>query len=619
MKSLKHKITLPVLVLATVGFMVLSVISYIEGKRIILKHVEAISNEKVEKLVIKVEDKLEHWKEVVNLLAVSDVAESMNKMEFLKNVSNNRELLKEFEVVIIADSKGNFFSTNGVSGNITDREYYFRAMRGETVVSQPFMSKTTANPIIIITAPIKNKSGKVIGLIGTTVNLSMITKIINNEKLGNSGYAYMINSVGVMMAHPNKSLIFKENVIRDEHGEILNISKEMVKGNQGIGYYDYKGERKIISYKEVKSMRWSIGMTANYKEATKGIIILRNYVLSISIITIFLIIMLLHFVTAALVKPINKLKRLMEQAAKGDLSVQSDIDSKDEIGILSHSFNALITENKRLLEETIQYEKLKTEFFANVSHELKTPLNIIFSTTQLLSLYAKNNLEELTPEKLIKHINITKQNCYRLLRLVNNLIDITKIDSGFIELKLQNRNIVEVVENITMSTVDYVKSKSRKIIFDTDVEEKVMAIDEDKIERIILNLISNAVKFTESEDIIEVNIYDRGNTVAISVKDNGIGISKDKHDVIFERFRQVDSLYRRNHEGSGIGLSLVKSLAEMHGGNISVQSELGKGSEFTLEMPVMMINEAIANVNNCNLTKQEDVEKIDIEFSDIYF
>ena len=167
-----------------------------------------------------------------------------------------------------------------------------------------------------------------------------------------------------------------------------------------------------------------------------------------------------------------------------------------------------------------------------------------------------------------------KQNCYRLLRLVNNLIDITKIDSGFMELNLKNVNIIEVVENITLSTAEYIESKSRTIIFDTDIEEKIMAIDPEQMERVILNLISNATKFTSPGDTIEVTIYDKDKYILISIKDTGIGIPQDKLDSIFERFKQVDPLLSRRSEGSGIGLSLVKSLVEMHNGNISCKKQM---------------------------------------------
>jgi len=343
---------------------------------------------------------------------------------------------------------------------------------------------------------------------------------------------------------------------------------------------------------------------------------LKLYVLITSIIIVILIVGVLYFLTNSCVKPINKLKEYMEVAAKGDLTVQSDIKSNDEIGVLSNSFNTLIKENKRLLEETLEYDKLKTEFFSNISHELKTPLNIIFSTMQILSLYSNKN--ELNSDKLNRHINIVNQNSYRLLRLVNNLIDTTRIDSGFQNLNLQNKNIVEVIENITLSTVDYVENKSREITFDTEIEEKILAFDSDQMERIILNLISNAVKFTNPNDKIEVNIYDKKESVLISVKDNGIGISEDKQKIIFERFRQVDPLYIRKNEGSGIGLSLVKSLVEMHDGNISVISKCGEGTEFIIEIPVKLVSKEENESYIEEFTPQCNIDKINIEFSDIY-
>lgn len=132
-----------------------------------------------------------------------------------------------------------------------------------------------------------------------------------------------------------------------------------------------------------------------------------------------------------------------------------------------------------------------------------------------------------------------------------------------------------------MSVAGYVENKGLELVFDTDTEEKIMACDLDMIERIMLNLLSNSVKFTSPGDSIKVNFIDEGDSVKIVVMDTGIGIPEDKQLSIFERFRQVDRSFTRNHEGSGIGLALVNSLVKMHGGRIELSSELGKGSEFT--------------------------------------
>lgn len=274
----------------------------------------------------------------------------------------------------------------------------------------------------------------------------------------------------------------------------------------------------------------------------------------------------------------------------------------------------------KLFNDAIKYDKLKTQFFANLSHELRTPLNVILGTIQILTMYLNEKPLQDIEKCISNRVKVLKQNCYRLLRLVNNLIDITKIDAGYYELDLQNQNIVNVVEEITLSVSEYIEQKKIKLVFDTDIEEKIIACDPDKIERIMLNLLSNAIKFTDPGGSILVNIYDKGKSIRISVKDTGIGIPKDEIKNIFEHFRQVDKSFTRSHEGSGIGLSLVKSLVEMHGGYIIVDSEYGKGSEFIIELPVEILEykENMVRETNGNEPKDNLIEIINIEFSDIY-
>ncbi len=286
-----------------------------------------------------------------------------------------------------------------------------------------------------------------------------------------------------------------------------------------------------------------------------------------------------------------------------------------------HKLEMDILEKSILLSHAEEYSRLKTQLFSTVSHELKTPLNIILGGIQLLQDKLEKNPNDanigFSISSVGKYLRSMKQNCYRLLRLINNFIDMNKIESGFFKLDLENKNIIEIIENITLSVVSYVESKEISIIFDTEVEEKIIACDEDKLERVILNLLSNAIKFTNPGGNIQVNIYDRGNSLIVSVKDSGFGIPKDMHSKIFEPFTQGDSLLRRRAEGSGIGLSLVKSLVELHGGKVSVDSELGKGSEFIIELPINLIEESKDCVDRGDFIGSK-VEKITVEFSDIY-
>ncbi len=304
---------------------------------------------------------------------------------------------------------------------------------------------------------------------------------------------------------------------------------------------------------------------------------------------------------------------LFQGEAYGRVLYFRDITEKER---MYEALRKSAEENEKLLRETLKYDELKNEFFSNISHELRTPLNVILASIQLSELNTKNDSAK-SIGRWNRNKKTIKQNCLRLLRLINNLIDVTKIDAGFHELQLQPLNLINLIEEITLSVAEYAKGKGISTQFDTDIEEKVMYIDPDKIERIMLNLLSNAIKFTESNGNIFVNICDKGDSIVISVKDSGIGIALDKQEIIFQRFRQVEQTLTRKYEGSGIGLSLVQSLVEMHGGKIHVKSEVGIGSEFIIELPVKPVMEDEYKQVKLNYNSNH-VEKMNIEFSDIY-
>ena len=285
------------------------------------------------------------------------------------------------------------------------------------------------------------------------------------------------------------------------------------------------------------------------------------------------------------------------------MSTGIDVTSRKEVEV-----------EKKKLEEAIHLESIRNEFFGNISHEFKTPLNIILGIVQLID---KNiELDNITKENLIRHVDIMKQNSYRLLRLVNNLIDISRIDIGYYNLQPSNYNIVKVIEDITLSIAEYVKHKKINLIFNTDVEEITLACDPDKIERVMLNLLSNAIKYTDDNGDIYVSLNKVNEDVVVSVKDSGVGIPNDKLELIFDRFGQANDILSRRCEGSGIGLSIVKSIVEMHGGKIEVFSEIGKGSEFVFNIPIKILEEENV-ILTCD-NKDNHVEKCNIEFSDIY-
>ena len=295
-----------------------------------------------------------------------------------------------------------------------------------------------------------------------------------------------------------------------------------------------------------------------------------------------------------------------------DCSIQviESLGNKKEYAITYIDISDII--NKELeIEKMKVYNKEKTEFMSNISHELRTPINIFYSTIQLLdiSLLKVDKDFRKIYEKYRKTLHV---NCKRMLRLINNVVDISKIETGILKGKFDYYNLIAIVEDVTLSVVNYAQLKSINIEFDTTEEEFITKCDPSMIERALLNLLSNAIKFTPENKNIYVNISVNDEFAEINIKDEGIGISKSDKTAIFERFVQADKSLTRENEGSGIGLSIVKSIVDLHDGYISVESEVGKGSTFKIILPnrnYEFINYKIYDINNYNT---------ELELSDIY-
>lgn len=324
--------------------------------------------------------------------------------------------------------------------------------------------------------------------------------------------------------------------------------------------------------------------------------------------------------------------RLYIEGKPGSYTYTQKFLEKGQIEYIKTIFQPILDENNQLKQIScvgmnITHEELENqrmarslqaqeEIFINTSHELKTPLNLIFSASQLLNLFSNEDSTQVNKVSILKTNKIIADNCYRLTKLINNILDTSKIESGFYELKLSNYNIVENIDDIVQSVSVHVKSKGIKLIFDTEVEELIIALDIYKFDRILLNLISNAMKFSTTGGLILIKLVENNNTIRISVTDEGIGIEQEKLDIIFNKFIQLNKNLNRTAEGTGLGLPLAKAMAEIHGGSLSVESTLGKGSTFTIELPMK-------TVDNIKLNQEYDnnidrVETIRHELSDIY-
>ncbi|MGL4740369.1 MAG: ligand-binding sensor domain-containing protein [Sarcina sp.] len=245
-------------------------------------------------------------------------------------------------------------------------------------------------------------------------------------------------------------------------------------------------------------------------------------------------------------------------------------------------------EKEKMYEELLRYEKVRNTYLVNLSHELRTPLNVILSSQQLISSLNKAG-KVITKEKLESYMKIISTNAKTLLEVINDLIDSSKIKSGAYVIQKEKHNIVYVVEEVALSMNYYIEEAGINLIVDPEVEELEVLCAKNEIERIVTNLIGNAVKFTDAGGEIFVGVRQRGENVEIVVKDSGVGISKDDQNKIFDRFTQVGNLEEKissKHCSSGIGLNLVQDLVSLHNGTIIVISDLGKGSEFIVTIPI---------------------------------
>ena len=240
-------------------------------------------------------------------------------------------------------------------------------------------------------------------------------------------------------------------------------------------------------------------------------------------------------------------------------------------------------------EHLAEVDRLKSRFFANISHEFRTPLTLILGPIQKWRDRTQEGDEK-------KELGMAERNAQRLLRLINQLLDLSKLEEGAIKLRANRMNIVPLVRGIAYSFES--SAGMRGIALNVSVEEEEIEVycDRDMVEKILSNLLSNAFKFTPEGGEVEVSIRTckdvhsdvppQGDRLEIAVFDTGIGIPPDQLDKVFDRFYQVDASQTREHEGSGIGLALVKELVELHHGTIRVQSEVGKGTTFTVRLPL---------------------------------
>jgi signal transduction histidine kinase len=257
-----------------------------------------------------------------------------------------------------------------------------------------------------------------------------------------------------------------------------------------------------------------------------------------------------------------------------------------------------LDQSRKLLEESnlrlIELDKSKSRFFANISHELRTPLTLIIAPLEALNLQKAEWMDQETRSAL----QTMTGNAMRLLKLINDLLDLVKLESGRMELKKESLDIGSFLRGLAKSVSGVAKDKRIELAVFVPAQVGTLMMDRDKLEKVILNLVFNALKFTPAGGQVSIKADKERDLLTIKVCDNGMGISEKQLPHIFDRFWQADSASNRKYQGTGIGLSLVKELTELQGGKVSVDSQLNVGTTMTIQIPVTVSSEATIDASS---------------------
>ena len=493
-----------------------------------------------------------------------------------------------FDFKLIGHSGKVYYSTDQslIGKDFSENSRFRQAILGESFLEYEF-DKANNKPLMVVTVPIASfdsteQIGVIIATMGTTTTNSITT---NREGLGESGEIILIDKDGTIMT--------KSRFIEDAEFKIKATTLAFQKCTQNIeiadSFKDYRGIL-VLEASHCFPQGWTMVAKIDQTEAFAPVDNLRNITYTIVIISVLIVGMIAFLMSRSISKPILELKNVAHLISKGNFAVKANENYKDEIGELGRSFNNMIesiklNEELRVETETLRKtSKEKEEFAAMISHELKTPLVPIQGYSELL---VKGRLGELT-EMQKKSAKTIFDNATRLSRLIQDILDVRKMELGRLNLDIRNANAKEIIGQCL--TAFKTTAQSKNIALVDNSQDIPLRCDPERIIQVINNLLSNAFKFVPQENgKIELGAKIDNDSVIFSIKDNGIGIPTDKQDSLFKKFYQVDTALGRKAGGSGLGLVICKGIIESHKGRMWIESELGKGTTVYFSIPMEVI------------------------------
>ena len=308
----------------------------------------------------------------------------------------------------------------------------------------------------------------------------------------------------------------------------------------------------------------------------------QRVVIGIAVGALLLALGLGYAISWSLILPVRRMDQRFSEISAGDFSGRAAVANRDELGALAENLDRMSDELGRLYRQLETANRHKSEFLANMSHELRTPLNAVIGFSEVLQerLFGELN------EKQADYVNDIHTSGKHLLALINDILDLSKIEAGRMELELTEFNLPAMLETALMLIRERATRHGIALTLDVAPGLDTLHGDERKLKQVMLNLLSNAVKFTPDGGSIGVRARAAGEGVEISVTDTGVGIAPEDQAAVFEEFKQVGKDSARKAEGTGLGLALTKKFVELHGGTMRLESAPGRGSSFTISLPL---------------------------------
>src|SRR5438876_3045478 len=434
------------------------------------------------------------------------------------------------------------------------------------------------------------------------VNLKLIWDVVSQIKVGNRGQAYLVDAQGRLIAHPDISLVLRNT-------DLSRLAQVQAARAAGSGQAteqlqvadDIQGRRVLTAYAHVSPLGWLVFVELPVAEAYAPLYstIERSGILLMAALLLAFVAGLV--LARRMVGPIQALRIGAARIGSGDLGQRITIKTGDELEALADQFNDMagqlqesyagleqkveqrtreVEEKSRQLEMASQH---KSQFLASMSHELRTPLNAIIGLTEMMV----TNAARFGTEKAAEPLRRVQRAGTHLLGLINQVLDLSKIEAGKLELSPEPVNLTPLIDEVIGTARQLAEQNKNHLVAETQENLGQLIVDPMRLRQILLNLLSNACKFTTQGEVkLRVHkVMDRRNWIEFAVADTGIGMTAAQQAKLFEEFTQADASTAQRYGGTGLGLAITRKLARMMGGDVTVASEPGKGSVFTVRLP----------------------------------